>query len=52
VAEVTAGLMAKKVIVTVGELDGKDVDNYVNLTSKGGTCVLTASAACSTPTSR
>jgi len=42
VAEVTAGLMAKKVIVTVGELDGKDVDNYVNLTSKGGTCVLTA----------
>jgi S-(hydroxymethyl)glutathione dehydrogenase/alcohol dehydrogenase len=42
VAEVTQGLMAKKVIVTVGELDGKDVDNYVNLTSKGGTCVLTA----------
>jgi S-(hydroxymethyl)glutathione dehydrogenase/alcohol dehydrogenase len=42
VAEVTAGLMAKKVIVTVGELDGKNVDNYVNLTSKGGTCVLTA----------
>jgi S-(hydroxymethyl)glutathione dehydrogenase/alcohol dehydrogenase len=42
VAEVTQGLMAKKVIVTVGELDGKDVDNYVNLTSKGGTCVVTA----------
>ena len=42
VAEVTAGLMAKKVIVTVGELDGKDVDNYVNLTSKGGTTVITA----------
>ncbi|MDT5068923.1 MAG: S-(hydroxymethyl)glutathione dehydrogenase / alcohol dehydrogenase [Mycobacterium sp.] len=42
VAEVTHGLMAKKVIVTVGELDGKDVDNYVNLTSKGGTTVLTA----------
>jgi len=42
VAEVTQGLMAKKVIVTVGELDGKNVDNYVNLTSKGGTCVLTA----------
>jgi S-(hydroxymethyl)glutathione dehydrogenase/alcohol dehydrogenase len=42
VAEVTQGLMAKKVIVTVGELDGKDVDSYVNLTSKGGTCVLTA----------
>jgi S-(hydroxymethyl)glutathione dehydrogenase / alcohol dehydrogenase len=42
VAEVTQGLMAKKVIVTVGELHGADVDNYVNLTSKGGTCVLTA----------
>ncbi|HEV7422979.1 MAG TPA: NDMA-dependent alcohol dehydrogenase [Mycobacterium sp.] len=42
VAEVTQGLMAKKVIVTVGELDGKDVDSYVNLTSKGGTTVLTA----------
>ncbi|AQA02482.1 alcohol dehydrogenase [Mycobacterium sp. MS1601] len=42
IAEVTWGLMAKKVIVTVGELDGKDVDNYLNLTSKGGTCVMTA----------
>jgi S-(hydroxymethyl)glutathione dehydrogenase/alcohol dehydrogenase len=42
VAEATQGLMAKKVIVTVGELDGKNVDNYVNLTSKGGTTVLTA----------
>jgi S-(hydroxymethyl)glutathione dehydrogenase / alcohol dehydrogenase len=42
IAEATAGLMAKKVIVTVGELHGSDVDNYVNLTSKGGTTVLTA----------
>ena len=42
IAEVTAGLMAKKVIVTVGELEGKDVDTYMNLTSKGGTCVVTA----------
>ena len=42
IAEVTWGLMAKKVIVTVGELDGKDVDSYLNLTSKGGTCVMTA----------
>jgi S-(hydroxymethyl)glutathione dehydrogenase/alcohol dehydrogenase len=41
-AEATAGLMAKKVIVTVGELHGADIDNYVNLTSKGGTCVVTA----------
>jgi S-(hydroxymethyl)glutathione dehydrogenase / alcohol dehydrogenase len=42
IAEVTTGLMAKKVIVTVGELHGADVDSYINLTSKGGTCVLTA----------
>ncbi|CAN5637103.1 NDMA-dependent alcohol dehydrogenase [soil metagenome] len=42
IAEVTWGLMAKQVIVTVGELEGKDVGNYVNLTSKGGTTVLTA----------
>jgi S-(hydroxymethyl)glutathione dehydrogenase / alcohol dehydrogenase len=42
IAEVTHGLMAKQVIVTVGELHGADVDNYVNLTAKGGTCVLTA----------
>ncbi len=42
IAEITWGLMAKKVIVTVGELQGKDIDNYLNLTSKGGTCVVTA----------
>ncbi len=42
VASVTAGLMAKKVIVTVGEVRGEDVDSYLNLTSKGGTCVMTA----------
>ncbi|GAS92267.1 NDMA-dependent alcohol dehydrogenase [Mycolicibacterium brisbanense] len=42
VAEVTWGLMAKKTIVTVGELKGEDIDNYLNLTSKGGTCVVTA----------
>lgn len=42
IAEVTWGLMAKKVIVTVGELKGEDIDAYVNLTAKGGTCVLTA----------
>lgn len=39
---VTAGAMARKVIVTVGDLDTREVDNYLNLTSKGGTCVLTA----------
>ena len=42
IAEATAGLMAHKVEVTVGELLGADVDNYVNITAKGGTCVLTA----------
>ena len=42
IAEVTAGFMAKKVIVTVGEVHGADVDNYMNLTAKSGTCVMTA----------
>ena len=42
VGEVTYGLMARKVIITVGELRGADVDNYLTLTAKGGTCVLTA----------
>ena len=40
--EVTYGLMAHKVVVTVGELHGADIDNYLNITQKGGTCVLTA----------
>ena len=30
--------MAHKVIVTVGELHGADIDSYVNITAKGGTC--------------
>ena len=42
IAEVTQGFMAKKVIVTVGEVDGADVDSYMNITSKSGTCVMTA----------
>ncbi|MCV7040824.1 alcohol dehydrogenase [Mycolicibacterium moriokaense] len=44
IAEVTAGLMAKKTIITTGELKGEDIDNYLNCTSKGGTCVVTAVA--------
>ena len=44
IAEVTAGGMAKKTIITVGELNGEDIDNYLNCTSKGGTCVVTAVA--------
>ena len=31
IAEVTAGGMAKKIIITVGELNGEDIDNYLNL---------------------
>ena len=42
IAEATVGLMAHKVIVTVGELKGEDVDNYLMVTAKGGTCVATA----------
>ncbi|MBS9532506.1 NDMA-dependent alcohol dehydrogenase [Mycobacterium sp. M1] len=42
IMEVTAGLMAKKVIVTVGEVHGADIENYMILTAKAGTCVLTA----------
>ena len=41
IAGITAGGMCKKVIVTVGEVHGKDIDDWMNLTSKGGTCVLT-----------
>ncbi|HEY9312079.1 NDMA-dependent alcohol dehydrogenase [Williamsia sp.] len=41
IAEVTAGGMAKKVIVTVGEVHGKDVDLWMGITAKAGTCVLT-----------
>jgi S-(hydroxymethyl)glutathione dehydrogenase / alcohol dehydrogenase len=42
IMEVTHGLMAHKVVVTVGELLGSEVENYMILTAKGGTCVLTA----------
>ncbi len=40
IAEVTYGLMAQKVIITVGKLDG--ADSYLTITAKGGTCVPTA----------
>ncbi len=42
IAEVTGGGMARKTIITVGELKGADIDGYLNLTAKGGTCVVTA----------
>jgi S-(hydroxymethyl)glutathione dehydrogenase / alcohol dehydrogenase len=42
IAEVTMGFMAHKVIVTVGEVHGADIENYMNITAKSGTCVITA----------
>ena len=42
ILEATAGFMAKKVIVTVGQVNGADVDMYMTITSKSGTCVMTA----------
>ena len=44
VAEVTQGRMAAKTIITTGELHGEEIDNYLNITAKGGTCVVTAVA--------
>ena len=44
IAEVTNGQMAGKTIIATGELKGEDIDNYLSLTSKGGTCVVTAVA--------
>jgi S-(hydroxymethyl)glutathione dehydrogenase / alcohol dehydrogenase len=42
IRELTAGRMAHKVIVTVGRINGADVETYLSATAKGGTCVLTA----------
>ncbi|MFC8529976.1 NDMA-dependent alcohol dehydrogenase [Nocardia sp. NPDC057227] len=42
VPELTAGGMAAKVIVTVGRMDGRDLDMYLALTAKAGTCVVVA----------
>lgn len=44
IAEVTNGQMAGKTIIATGELKGEDIDGYLTLTSKGGTCVVTAVA--------
>ena len=44
IAEVTHGQMASKTIITTGELKGEDIDTYLNMTAKGGTCVVTAVA--------
>jgi S-(hydroxymethyl)glutathione dehydrogenase/alcohol dehydrogenase len=42
ITELTAGRMPHKVIVTVGRINGADIESYLALTAKGGTCVLTA----------
>jgi S-(hydroxymethyl)glutathione dehydrogenase/alcohol dehydrogenase len=34
--------MAHKVVITVGELKGEDIDDYLMITAKGATCVATA----------
>jgi S-(hydroxymethyl)glutathione dehydrogenase / alcohol dehydrogenase len=45
IADVTAGRMAHKVIVTVGRVNGAYIESYLAITAKGGTCVLTAMGA-------
>jgi S-(hydroxymethyl)glutathione dehydrogenase/alcohol dehydrogenase len=42
ITEATAGRMAHKVIVTVGRVEGADIESYLSLTAKGGTCVVTS----------
>lgn len=42
IAEATRGRMCHKVIVTVGRADGQDTESWLQLTGKGGTCVVTA----------
>ena len=42
IAEATDGRMCKKVIVTVGRVDGRDAESWMGLTAKGGICVVTA----------
>jgi S-(hydroxymethyl)glutathione dehydrogenase / alcohol dehydrogenase len=42
IGDATLGRMCRKVIVTVGRTDGHEVESWLQLTAKGGTCVLTA----------
>ncbi|OMC03281.1 alcohol dehydrogenase [Mycobacterium sp. NS-7484] len=42
IADATGGRMCHKVIVTVGRAEGNQVESWMQLTAKGGTCVLTA----------
>ena len=41
IAEITAGGMSKKTIVTFGEVHGEDVESWMSITAKAGTVVLT-----------
>ena len=43
--DATAGRLANKVIVTVGRVNGADVESYLAMTAKGGTCVMTGMGA-------
>jgi S-(hydroxymethyl)glutathione dehydrogenase / alcohol dehydrogenase len=45
IAQATEGRMCSKVVVTVGRAEGAEVDSWMQLTAKGGTCVLTAMGA-------
>ena len=38
ITELTAGRMAHKVIVTVGRVNGADIESYLSVTAKDGTC--------------
>ena len=42
VMELTEGRMAEKTIITVGEMNGELVEPSLTLTSKAGTCIVTA----------
>ena len=42
IAESTSGLMCHKVIVAVGRSEGREVETWMQLTAKGGVCVVTA----------
>lgn len=44
IAEETDGRMCRKVIVTVGRCDGHDLEGWMQLTAKAGTCVLASIA--------
>jgi S-(hydroxymethyl)glutathione dehydrogenase / alcohol dehydrogenase len=45
IAEATAGRMCHKVIASMGRRDGHDLEAWMELTAKAGTCVLTAMGA-------